>query len=108
MDGHAFKQAGETAVKEETPFSIDEKGSINHPSARPMNDLEQHVADTLDDSWETESLLNEMLEGLTDEDHIKGALLHQLSRFTNTNHNTQTRTRAPPTRLFSSASNSAH
>lgn len=42
------------------------KGDLEHPVARPMNELEQHVND-LDDSWETESMLAEMLEGLTDD-----------------------------------------
>lgn len=57
-------------------LNLDEKSAVQPtPASRPMNDLEQHVADTLDDSWETESLLEEMLEGLTDEDDMKGTAI---------------------------------
>lgn len=47
------------------------KGDIQHGVAHPMNELEEHVND-LDDSWETESLLAEMLEGLTDDNRQNG------------------------------------
>lgn len=42
------------------------KNDIQHGVAHPLNELEQHVND-LDDSWETESMLAEMLDGLTDD-----------------------------------------
>lgn len=44
---------------------------LQHSVARPLNELEQHVND-LDDSWETESLLAEMLDGLTDDQEQDG------------------------------------
>ncbi|KAF3761462.1 hypothetical protein M406DRAFT_219173, partial [Cryphonectria parasitica EP155] len=37
-----------------------------HGVAQPLNELEEHVND-LDNSWETESLLAELLDGLTDD-----------------------------------------
>lgn len=52
----------------------DIKNDIQHGVAHPMNELEEHVND-LDDSWETESLLAEMLEGLTDDTRQTGKSL---------------------------------
>lgn len=55
---------------------VDEKSTldsitddIQHAVAHPINELQEHM-DDLDSSWETESLLHDMLEGSTEEDHI--------------------------------------
>lgn len=71
----AIKQAA-AHVSEVVDF--DEKAKVpqiqddlQHSVARPLNELEQHVND-LDDSWETESLLAEMLDGLTDDQQQDG------------------------------------
>lgn len=70
------KQAATAQVSEVVNF--DEKREVpqiqddlQRSVARPLNELEQHVND-LDDSWETESLLAEMLEGLTDDQEKDG------------------------------------
>lgn len=47
------------------------KDDIQHGVAHPINELEQHVND-LDDSWETESMLADMLDGLAEDDHANG------------------------------------
>lgn len=52
----------------------DIQNDIEHGVAHPvsaMSELEERVND-LDDSWETESLLADMIEGLTDEDVTDG------------------------------------
>lgn len=52
---------------------------IQHGVAHPINELEQHVND-LDDSWETESMLADMLEGLADNEHTNGTSVHSPRR----------------------------
>lgn len=50
------------------------KDDIHHGVAHTINELEQHVND-LDDSWETESMLADMLEGLAEDEHANGILI---------------------------------
>lgn len=50
------------------------KDDIHHGVAHPINELEQHVND-LDDSWETESMLADMLEGLAEDEHANGIVI---------------------------------
>ncbi|KAJ4393575.1 NAD-dependent histone deacetylase sir2 [Gnomoniopsis smithogilvyi] len=62
-----------TAVSEIVEFNEksvleDIKDDIQHGVAHPINELEQHVND-LDDSWETESMLADMLEGVAEDEH---------------------------------------
>lgn len=47
------------------------QNDIKHGVAHPIDELEQHVND-MDDSWETDSMLADMLDGLAKEDHING------------------------------------
>lgn len=49
----------------------DPQEDIQHGIAHAVNELEQHVND-LDDSWETESMLADMLDGLAEDDHANG------------------------------------
>lgn len=87
MADHAQKQRGSAkhegkkpvaAVSEIVDFNektiLDNiKDDIHHGVAQTINELEQHVND-LDDSWETESMLADMLEGLAEDEHANGIL----------------------------------
>lgn len=58
----------------------DIKDDIQRGVAHPINELEQHVND-LDDSWETESMLADMLEGLAEDEHTNGMFTLHTSNF---------------------------
>lgn len=47
------------------------KNEIQHTMAHPINELHERIEDR-DDSWETESLLQDMLDGATEEEHMDG------------------------------------
>lgn len=88
MADHAQKQRGSathegkkpvTTVSEIVDFNekavLDNiKDDIHHGVAHTINELEQHVND-LDDSWETESMLADMLEGLAEDEHAHGIVV---------------------------------
>lgn len=88
MADHAQKQRGSakhegkkpvTTVSEIVEFNekavLDNiKDDIHHGVAHTVNELEQHVND-LDDSWETESMLADMLEGLAEDEHASGIVV---------------------------------
>lgn len=63
--------AAELTDLEDNPLLDKVKADIQQGVAHPANDLHEHVEDR-DDSWETESLLQDMLEGATEEEHMDG------------------------------------
>lgn len=53
------------------------KDEIQNNVAHPLNELHERIEDR-DDSWETESLLQDMLEGATEEEHMDSKCTHCL------------------------------
>lgn len=61
--------AAEFTEFDEKPILESIKNEIQQSMAHPTNELHEHV-EGRDDSWETESLLQDMLEGATEEEHM--------------------------------------
>ncbi|CAN8098505.1 unnamed protein product [Discula destructiva] len=76
MADNAQKRRNTAIRNGKQSVALDEKAGIDrlqndiqHGVAHPIDELEQHVND-MDDSWETDSMLADMLDGLSKEDHI--------------------------------------
>lgn len=63
--------AADFAELEDKPTLDRIKNEIQQSAAHPANELHEHIEDK-DDAWDTESLLQDMLDGITEEDHING------------------------------------